>query len=64
LAGVVLRVTGATVGTRNVPYESVFPGATDVLARTPDTSYLNELLGYRPQWPSIETIVRDTWESR
>jgi len=57
LARLVLRATGSSSGIVYEPYESVFPGRTDVRRRVPSTTRLHRLIG-EPPWPSIEMTVK------
>jgi UDP-glucose 4-epimerase len=57
LARTVLEETGSRSEVRFVRYGDVFPGRTDVRARSPDTARLRALVG-EVAWPPLRHMVR------
>ncbi|MDO0925044.1 NAD-dependent epimerase/dehydratase family protein [Streptomyces sp. TG1A-8] len=62
LARLVLDATGSTAGVVHVPYESVFPGRTDVTGRVPRLDRLTEAVG-PTDWLPAASLVRKTAEA-
>jgi len=56
LARLVRAQTGSSSSIELVPYEADYPGRTDVIARVPDVSRLESLIG-PTRWPSLDEIV-------
>lgn len=56
LAHLVLTTADSSSALVHIPYESVYPGKTDVRVRAPDISRLLAILG-NPEWPSIAQTV-------
>ncbi|MEU7411993.1 NAD-dependent epimerase/dehydratase family protein [Streptomyces sp. NPDC042638] len=63
LARLVLDATGSTAGFVHVPYESVFPGRTDVTGRVPRLDRLTAAVG-ETDWLSAAALVRKTARAR
>jgi UDP-glucose 4-epimerase len=63
LARLVLEATGSAAGVVHVPYESVFPGRTDVTGRVPRVERLTSAVG-ETDWLSAAALVRKTAEAR
>ncbi|MFJ9541220.1 NAD-dependent epimerase/dehydratase family protein [Streptomyces sp. NPDC101225] len=63
LARLVLDATGSTAGSVHVPYESVFPGRTDVTGRVPCLERLTAAVG-GTNWLSAAALVGKTARAR
>ncbi|MEU8947830.1 NAD-dependent epimerase/dehydratase family protein [Streptomyces sp. NPDC048489] len=63
LARLVLDATGSTADVVHVPYESVFPGRTDVTGRVPRLDRLTAAVG-ETEWLSAASLVRKTAQAR
>ncbi|MCT9007401.1 NAD-dependent epimerase/dehydratase family protein [Streptomyces rhizosphaerihabitans] len=63
LARLVLDATGSTAGVVHVPYESVFPGRTDVTGRVPRLDRLTSAVG-ETDWLSAAALVRKTAQAQ
>jgi nucleoside-diphosphate-sugar epimerase len=59
LARTVLRLTGSKAGLRHVPYEAVYrQGFEDMRRRVPDCSKLRRAVGFAPDTPLEENLLR------
>ncbi|MEU6275047.1 NAD-dependent epimerase/dehydratase family protein [Streptomyces populi] len=56
LARLVIEATGSTAGVVHVPYESVFPGRTDVTGRVPRVDRLTSAVGETHWLPAAELV--------
>ncbi|MFI6699011.1 NAD-dependent epimerase/dehydratase family protein [Streptomyces sp. NPDC050509] len=63
LARLVLDATRSTAGSVHVPYESVFPGRTDVTGRVPCLDRLTAAVG-ETDWLSAAALVREMARAR
>jgi UDP-glucose 4-epimerase len=63
LARMVLDATGSTAGVVHVPYDSVFPGRTDVTGRVPSLDRLRAAVG-ETDWLTAASLVQKTAQAR
>jgi UDP-glucose 4-epimerase len=63
LAVKTIEITSSKGRINYVPYETVFPGRTDIRHRMPDCSRLYSLIG-KVNWPGIDSVIRRTVEPR